>query len=876
MKFLSSDEIRESFLEYFESREHHRIQGSSLLPDNDPTLLFINSGMAPLKAYFTGVKKPPAPNLCNVQPCIRTRDIDDVGDRHHLTFFEMLGSWSIGGYFKQRAVELAYALLADRFGFPKDKLYVSVYSGDPALGLEPDEETARAWEQVGVPRDHIVYLGEDNFWGPAGETGPCGPCTEMFFDTGEEYAPTYRPGGEFDTKRRYIEVWNAGVFMQLDKKADGTFDRLPFFSVDTGSGLERMAMVLQGARSVYETDLFTDIMKVVWEGVASKLPEEACRIIADHVRSACAILSEGVLPGNEGRSYIPRRLIRKCVALINRAGIDTFDYDGAIDQVVRQLGSHYPLLVERRNALTFAFLREIQEFERVIGKGLERVEQLSNKPTPFTISGKDAFGLFATYGLPVEITREFVKEKGGLIDEESYQAEFHKHQEISRAKGRSAKDDGWEDNAARLDELLRGQSSEFVGYDSMEADAKVTMLAQNGNAIQQAREGAAVEIVTSATPFYAEGGGQVGDRGEIFGEGGTVAKVVDTRKLGSTHVHIAEIQKGVLRGGDSIHLAVDQQRRRATMANHTATHLLHAALREVLGAHVRQAGSLVDSERLRFDFDNPSKVTPEQLQAIERRVNEFVRANHERETSETSYAKAVESGALAFFGEKYGDVVRILRFGPASTELCGGTHVPKTGDIGTFRIVSEAGVASGVRRIVAITGDTAVLYTQEQDRLLRELSARLKVPSSDLVKKVDQLICKGDSQKGGVRSPVTKIDTNGRVVTLAGGLPFVAARIDSSPEDLSDEAIRVANEIGGVAVLAGESNGKASLVVAVRKDKSGQYNASKLLSELAPYVNGKGGGSAYLARGGGTDPNGIDILLTSAVKHVAAITSEPA
>jgi alanyl-tRNA synthetase len=870
MKYFGGDEIREKFLEYFQSRGHHRIRGSSLLPENDPTLLFVNSGMAPLKPYFTGLKKPPAPDLCNVQPCIRTRDIDDVGDRHHLTFFEMLGSWSIGGYFKERAVELAYDLLADQFGFPKEKIFVSVYSGDPALGLEPDHETARAWERVGVPQDHIVYLGEDNFWGPAGETGPCGPCTEMFFDTGDAYGPPYRPGAEFDTKRRYIEVWNAGVFMQLNKKADGTFGRLPFNSVDTGSGLERMAMVLQGVQSVYETDLFSELMKAVKERASSSASEETCRIITDHVRAACFILSEGVSPGNEGRSYIPRRLIRKCVALVARAGVSAFDYAGLIDVIVRRFRSHYPLLVERREEMTSAFLRETHEFERVIGKGLERLEQLSNKPAPFTISGKDAFGLFATYGLPVEITREFVREKGGTVDDASYLTEFQRHQEISRATGKSA-NDAWTDDAEMVDELLHGRTSEFIGYEVTEADAKAVALVQNGHAIQEAAEGTRVEVLADKTPFYAEGGGQVGDRGEIRGEGGAVASVLDTHKVGATHVHRVEVLKGVLHAGESIHLAVDETRRRATMANHSATHLLHAALREVLGSHVRQAGSLVDPERLRFDFEHPKKVTPDQLQTIERRVNELVRQNNRRETAVTSYAKAVENGALAFFGEKYGDEVRMVRFGPASAELCGGTHVDATGEIGMFRIISESSVASGIRRIVALTGEAAVRYTQEQDHLLRELSAHLKVPQADFIKKLDQLINKGGSKRSVAGGAVARVGADDRATTLPNGLPFMAVRIDGSTEDLTSEALRVAADIGGVAVLVGEANGKASLVVAVAKDKSSHYSASRLMGLLTPYVDGKGGGSPHLARGGGNNPNGIQALISNAHTHAAAV-----
>jgi alanyl-tRNA synthetase len=873
MRRLSSEEIRQDFLKYFEQRGHQRIMGSSLLPHDDPTLLFINSGMAPLKPYFTGAKKPPSPDLCNVQPCVRTRDIDDVGDRHHLTFFEMLGSWSIGHYFKERAVELAYGLIADQFGFPKEKLYVSVYSGDRALGLEPDHETARAWEKVGVPQDHIVYLGEDNFWGPAGETGPCGPCTEMFFDTGEQYGPTYNPGGEFDTKQRYIEVWNAGVFMQLNKNADGTFGRLPFYSVDTGSGLERMALVLQGAQSVYETDLFAELMAGVRERAGKNLSEEERRIVADHVRSACFILSEGVFPGNEGRFYIPRRLIRKCVALVARAGIEKFDYIGLIDVVVKRFHAHYPMLLARQEELTSQFLRETSEFERVIGRGLERLEHLSSKPSGFTISGRDAFSLFATYGLPVEITREFAREKGGSIDEESYLAEYHKHQDISRRIDKSGGDE-WTEDGGIVEAALKGRRSEFVGYDVMDARAKLLVLLRDGEPVSEAADGERIEIIAAQTPFYAEGGGQVGDIGEIRGEHG-VARVLDTRKIGGTHVHRAEVVCGTLRTDETVHLVVNEDRRRATMLNHSATHLLHAAMRTILGEHVRQAGSLVDPERLRFDFAHHSRVTTEQLVEIELMVNRFVRENHKREVVVTSYAKAVEAGALAFFGDTYGEEVRMLRFGSASTELCGGTHVQATGEIGLFRIVSEGSVASGVRRIVAITGETAVLHDQDQDRLLRELSQLLRAPAGDLPAKLAQTLKNSGGAKRAA-SEVRKVDAGKHKRALPDGSQLLVARVDAATEELSDEALRLAQEIGGVAVLVGQANDKASLVVAVAKDKSARYDANRLLRLLTPYIDGRGGGSATLARGGGVKPAGIEALISNVPGHAEQVMNAEA
>jgi alanyl-tRNA synthetase len=862
---LGSEEIREIFLRYFESKDHQRIRGSSLLPENDPTLLFINSGMAPLKPYFTGVRKPPHPDLCNVQPCIRTTDIEDVGDRHHLTLFEMLGSWSIGHYFKDRAVELAYELLVEKFRIPKSRLYVSVYAGNPALGLEPDQQSARAWERVGIPSDRIVFLGEDNFWGPAGDAGPCGPCTEVFFDTGDQYGAAYRPGGEFDTKKRYIEIWNAGVFMELDKKPDGSFVPLPFQSVDTGSGVERMAMVLQGASSVYETDLFADLMSAVRAALPAGTSVEACRTMADHVRASCFILSERVLPGNTGRAYIPRRLIRKCVALAARAGRSGFPYAELIDLVVGKLGPHYQRLVQARQLLSEAFLREATDFEAVIASGLERLERLCNQKAPFVISGRDAFNLFATYGLPVEITREFLKERGGSIDEADLARQAVVHQETSRGRA-DARADEWtgEDDVARA--LPNARPSDFVGYRALACDATVLGLASQGEPLEVASEGARVELLADKTPFYAEGGGQVGDRGEIRAPDGLL-KVLDTQKIGGMHLHRAEVLSGSIRVGEKVGLAVDEETRRATMRNHSATHLLNAALREVLGPHVRQAGSHVDAERLRFDFGHPKGVTREELAEIERRVAEKIQDNHEREVVLTTYTEAVNAGALAFSGETYGDEVRMVRFGGASTELCGGTHVHATGDIGQFRIVSEASVASGVRRIVAITGKVAVRHTLEQERILREVAAQLSSAPADLPAKVAEILkSKAAAQKPAARTE--SVDAKGRTQTSASGLPYFAARMNQPMKLLQQEALRIASEIGGVAVLVGEDEGSARLAIAVDKQQLERADARPILKALLPLIEGKGGGSPHLGQGGGPRLEGIDAVLASVAQHV--------
>jgi alanyl-tRNA synthetase len=510
---LASTEIRETFLRFFEERGHLRIRGASLLPKNDPTLLYINSGMAPLKRYFTGEERPPHPDLCNIQPCIRTKDIDDVGDRHHLTFFEMLGSWSINHYFKQHAVELAYELLVERFGFPAERLYATVYGGDPDLNLPPDDESVAAWERVGLARNHIVVLGEDNFWGPAGDTGPCGPCTEVFFDTGDEHGPPYREGGHFDTKARYIEIWNAGVFMEYDKHAEGVYAKLPFRSVDTGSGLERMSMVLNALESVYETDLVEPLMQYI----ADQLPNPSVslatrRRIADHMRASAFILAEGVIPSNEGRGYIPRRLIRKCSALVFREGA-AFDYRGLIDLVIERFGGLYARLKEKRRQIHEAFANERTDFEQVIDRGLRRLDALSEK-RPFLVSGKDAFALFSTFGMPYDLIRDFVADREGKIDEAGYLQEFRTHQEVSRVSRKAA-----DVASAELAELYQTLSAqipvvEFVGYETLTSAARILAMVDTRSSgprrLREATHGEEIEVILDRTPAYAKAGGQVG------------------------------------------------------------------------------------------------------------------------------------------------------------------------------------------------------------------------------------------------------------------------------------------------------------------------------------------------------------------------------
>ncbi len=859
-KTWDSSEVRELFLSFFEKNAHLRIPAAGLVPKNDPTLLYINSGMAPLKDYFTGARRPPNKTLVNVQPCIRTRDIDDVGDRHHLTLFEMMGQWSIGDYFKEKACQLSVELLVEGYGFDQSKLFVTCYGGDESLGIPRDEESYKAWRDLGFPEERVIFLGKDNFWGPAGESGPCGPCTEVFYDTGDAYGPAYKPGKEFDSSSRYIEIWNAGVFMQYDKRANGKLDPLPFNSVDTGSGVERMTMILNGLDTVYETDLMKPTMDAVSERLGKASTVRDCRMITDHLRAGTFILSEGVRPGNDGRNYIPRRLLRKCIAVTARAGLPDFDYDALIHGLIDQLDSVYPHLGKNRKATLEAFHSEKKEFERTLNRGLDKLENLC-KGKSATITGKEAFDLFQSYGLPFDIIRDVVAEKGGSTDEEGFADAFKDHQTISRGTGTSGQGDEespWpKDDAPYRNLPDSAADSEFTGYENMVGEGLVVGLLKGGEQVDIANAGDFVEVICSSTPFYAESGGQVGDEGTLTTDRGELT-VLDCQKVvGRFRVHRCKIEKGSIAKGASAALQVDESKRRDSMNNHSATHIMHAVLRDVLGDHVKQRGSQVDAERLRFDFDNAKRVEPAELAEIERRVNLHIRQNIERLTLETSFDDAVSKGALAFFGDTYGEIVRMVKFGEVSTELCGGTHVTRTGDIGLFRIVSEGSVASGIRRIVAVSGRGAMEYTMEQGKMLSDIAAKLKTKISDIPERLEALTAK----KAKPKKATPTADVSDQAQVSASGTKFVVARLDGNAEEIREEALRLADKIGGVAALVGEDEGKARMVVAVTKPLSKTINANKLLAQVAPLVDGRGGGKPHLAQGGGQNLGGIDAFI---------------
>jgi len=876
----SSDEIREIFLRFFTERQHTRIGSASIIPANDPTLLFINAGMAPLKPYFLGEALPPAPDLCNIQPCVRTIDITDVGDRHHLTFFEMLGSWSIDNYFKDRAVELAFELLTDGFGFSVDKLYVTVFEGDEELGIAPDDISAAAWERVGVPRNHVVYLGaEDNFWS-AGDTGPCGPCTEVFYDTGAEHGPGYRPGGEFDSAGRYIEIWNAGVFMEYNRLPGGALEPLRFTSVDTGSGLERMALVLQGRESAYETDLLAPVAGAVESAFSGTTAgQRDIRIVTDHVRASTFILSEGVAPSNESRGYIPRRLLRKAIATATQAGATDLDLRDVADAVITRMRDHYPQLAQTRDRTLGLLAREQRDFGRVVRRGLDRLAALDTGPG-FEITGEDAFTLFATHGMPVDLIRDFAAERGGSLDEQRFAELFAEHRELSRGSaaepGTSTSQNARSAPDSDIIAAIDAAPTRFLGHQQLTSTGRVVALVGPRGLVERLAAGESGLAVFDQTPFYAEGGGQVGDTGWITGQQttgpqntelqttalqttgpGVAARVTDTQNADGYHVHAVEVTGGVLSLGNTVELAVDATRRRSVMRNHSATHLLHAALRQVLGEHVRQAGSLVAPDRLRFDFLHPQALSENEIEQVERLVNTEVLENLDRTTEVRPYQDAIRDGAIAFFGDKYGEDVRVVSFDGVSTELCGGTHVHGTAEIGLFLITSESSIGSGVRRIEAVTGEAAVQRTLERDKLLRGLASRLRVSVDQLPQRVEVLTSR-TRKPGLARLDAESLADTVRVAP-SGHRYVVVQDPDIELPDLAREARRLASELSAVVVLLlpDPEDGSLRIAVSVPAALTEQVPATSVLDQVLAVTGGRGGGSAAFAQGGGAEPAGL-------------------
>jgi len=854
---ISSQEVVDIFLEFFESRGHTKIPGHPLVPRNDPSLLFINSGMAPLKPYFLGQERPPSPDLCNIQRCIRTNDIEEVGDRHHLTYFEMMGSWSIGHYWKEQAIAYAWELLTKGFGFPPERLYASVYAGNPELGVPADEESLEIWQRIGLAKDHIVLLGEDNFWGPAGAFGPCGPCTEVFFDTGDEFGERYAPGGHFDDVNRYIEIWNAGVFMEYNKLPDG-LSKLEMRSVDTGSGLERMVMALNGVETVYETDLLRPLVEFAAAQLGgASTSDRATRLISDHIRAAAMMLADRVKPAASGPGYIPRRLIRRAIAAAYQHGGRAFDFTGLLELAIAGAGSWNPHVAERRDEIHALFAREREEFEATLEVGIRKLAD-AYEAGQGRIDGAGAFRLFSTYGLPVDTIREYFLSRGGTFDEAGFDAAFSEHQDLSR----SIKDEnGKSEAAAGLDGLPQ---TEFVGYAHLETEGAILAILKDGARADAASAGDEVLVVVDKTSFYSEGGGQVGDRGAISTDEAR-CKVVDvTSPAFGIYAHKCVVESGMLRERDVARLAVDPDHRRRVQANHSATHLLHSALRKVLGEDVGQAGSLVDADRLRFDFTYPDKIPEETLLEIEDMVNEAIRANSPRAERLMRFDEAVEGGALAFFGDKYGDEVRTIGFGDFSMELCGGTHVSATGDIGLFLIVSEGSVARGVRRIQALTGADAFRLLRDHDRILHRVSARLNARPGELEDRVAALLSRSKAGGEEAGTEISAKSLAAEAIDLGDGLRAVIKSLDIPTKQMQALALDVAQEIQGIAVLVVAVEDKASVTVAVHKSQTERRRADTILKRLLPLVEGRGGGKDTLAAGSGPNVSGVEELLDEA------------
>ncbi|RME14475.1 MAG: alanine--tRNA ligase [Bdellovibrio sp.] len=852
MKKLNSFEIKETFISFFENKDHLRIKSSSLIPVNDPTLLFVNSGMAPLKPFFLGKEKPPHPRLCNVQPCIRTIDIEDVGDRHHLTLFEMMGSWSIGDYYKEKAIELAFDLLVNGFGFPKEKLFVTVYEGNDKLGLKPDLESASAWEKVGIPRDHIVMLGEDNFWGPAGETGPCGPCTEVFFDTGEAFGPTYKAGEvEFDTKGRYIEIWNAGVFMELNKTKEGRFEPLSMKSVDTGSGVERMAMVLNSVQSVYETDILSQIYQSVMD-LYKGLSVRRARILTDHLRAVTFILAEKVIPGNEGQGYVPRRLLRKCAAHVLSVGEKHVDFSPLIEEVIQLHSDWYKHLKREKDFILEQVRQELNEFVPVIERGLSLVDKELQSLKGPTFPGQKAFELVSTYGVPLDILKSHLQERGVALDEDTYKKEYEHHRNISRVLG--SKGDQTMERLEKETEDLSPTS--FVGYETLETHSKVIrILDDHKQRIKDLGSEKKGWIFLDQTPFYAESGGQKADVGEVLWSGGK-AQITDCIKVGGgVFAHRITVLEGTLSEGQEVFLKVQGFRRKALARNHSATHLLHAALRALLGGQVVQKGSLVNADRLRFDFSYAQSLTVEQIEAIENWVNEKILENVPQETVETEYEKALSMGAIALFGEKYGDQVRVVRFGDSSVELCGGTHVKATGDIGAFIIISESSVAKGIRRIEAVTGKEAIRYIQEKRRILRALSQELSSSEAALVESVKNLKKKSkETKKESIKDVVFLKE---KVVSIHKGRLFLGvSEVTDKLLKQKGDSLLASKKFDFVCLFGQSDKGLKVFVWSSQKE----VPAKDLLQKVLGVIGGRGGGKEKFAQGGGGDVHLLEDL----------------
>ncbi|WP_407254791.1 alanine--tRNA ligase [Escherichia fergusonii] len=870
----STAEIRQAFLDFFHSKGHQVVASSSLVPHNDPTLLFTNAGMNQFKDVFLGLDKRNYSRATTSQRCVRAggkhNDLENVGytARHH-TFFEMLGNFSFGDYFKHDAIQFAWELLTSEkwFALPKERLWVTVY--------ESDDEAYEIWEkEVGIPRERIIRIGDnkgapyasDNFW-QMGDTGPCGPCTEIFYDHGDHIwgGP---PGSPEEDGDRYIEIWNI-VFMQFNRQADGTMEPLPKPSVDTGMGLERIAAVLQHVNSNYDIDLFRTLIQAVAKVTgATDLSNKSLRVIADHIRSCAFLIADGVMPSNENRGYVLRRIIRRAVRHGNMLGAkETFFYK-LVGPLIDVMGSAGEDLKRQQAQVEQVLKTEEEQFARTLERGLALLDEELAKLSGDTLDGETAFRLYDTYGFPVDLTADVCRERNIKVDEAGFEAAM----EEQRRRAREASGFGADYNA-----MIRVDSaSEFKGYDHLELNGKVTALFVDGKAVDAINAGQEAVVVLDQTPFYAESGGQVGDKGELKGANFSFV-VEDTQKYGQAIGHIGKLAAGSLKVGDAVQADVDEARRARIRLNHSATHLMHAALRQVLGTHVSQKGSLVNDKVLRFDFSHNEAMKPEEIRAVEDLVNAQIRRNLPIETNIMDLEAAKAKGAMALFGEKYDERVRVLSMGDFSTELCGGTHASRTGDIGLFRIISESGTAAGVRRIEAVTGEGAIATVHADSDRLSEVAHLLKGDSNNLADKVRSVLERTRQLEKELQqlkeqaAAQESANLSSKAIDVNGVKLLVSELSGVEPKMLRNMVDDLKNQLGStIIVLATVAEGKVSLIAGVSKDVTDRVKAGELIGMVAQQVGGKGGGRPDMAQAGGTDAAALPAALASVKGWVSA------
>ncbi len=861
---MKSSEIRQKFLQFFGDRGHTVVPSSPLVPAGDPTLLFTNAGMVQFKDVFLGREIRPYARAASAQRCVRAggkhNDLENVGytARHH-TFFEMLGNFSFGDYFKRNAIHYAWAFLTQEMGLPREKLWVTVYS--------EDDEAADIWlNEVGVPAERLSRIaGSDNFW-QMGDTGPCGPCTEIFYDHGPDVAGG-PPGTAQADGDRYIEIWNL-VFMQYNRDDAGVLHPLPKPSVDTGMGLERIAAVLQGVHSNYEIDLFVDLIAAAARVTeAADLGSNSLKVIADHIRACSFLVLDGVIPGNEGRGYVLRRIIRRAIRHGYKLGRKTPFFHQLVPDLVRAMGDAYPELGREAERVAAVLRGEEERFAETLENGMQVLDAAMKGGDPI-LDGETVFRLYDTYGFPLDLTAYIARERGYAVDFAGFEHSMQMQRERARAASKFT---------MRGVVEFQGQPTEFYGYETLELEAQVLAIYKEGAQVNGIGPDEEAVVVLDRTPFYAESGGQVGDRGELASEHGTF-EVTDTQKIqAEVFGHRGRLRTGHLAVGDRVRAQVDAEARQRAAYNHSATHLLHAALREVLGAHVAQKGSLVDAERTRFDFSHGAPLSAEELKAVEDRVNEEIRGNHLVAVRLMKYDEAVRHGAMALFGEKYGDEVRVVGMGEFSTELCGGTHVRRSGDIGFFKIVAETGVAAGIRRIEAATGPVALALVRAQQTQLQHVADALKAPAQEVEQKLAQVmdnvrVLEKELSRLRSKLAVSQTDELAAAAVDIAGARLVAATIEGADAKVLREAVdRLKDKLNScVAVLAAVEDGKVLLIGGVSQDLVGRLKAGELVNFVAGQVGGKGGGRPDLAQAGGIAPEKLPEALASVTDWVRA------